>query len=80
MQDTAEVGTGGTGAVTITRRTVGRGTQIITVSGLQWRDVQHEAAKVWHAADAWLRQQTPPFAQPLPGGGFAATVFINDAE
>jgi hypothetical protein len=75
-----KVGTGGTGAVTVARRTVGRGTQVITVTGGEWREVQREAAKVWHAADTWLRQQVPPFAQPVAGGGFEAKVFIGDAE
>jgi hypothetical protein len=75
----AAVGVGGTGVQT-SRRTVGRGTQIITVTGAQWRDVQREAAAVWHAADVWLRQQVPPFAHPTPDGGFSATIYIDDAE
>jgi hypothetical protein len=69
-----------TGRVLVTRRTVGRGMEIITVTGEDWRAVQREAASVWHSADAWLRQQVPPFAQPAQAGGFEATIYVDDAE
>jgi hypothetical protein len=69
-----------TSPVLVARRTVGRGTQIITITGEDWRYVQREASAVWYSADEWLRQPRQPVAIPTTGGGFTATVWISDAE
>ncbi|MEI7443291.1 MAG: hypothetical protein WCK28_00235 [Burkholderiales bacterium] len=78
MAQVQEVGTGGTGA-TVTWRTVGRGSQIVTIRGERREDVQRAADKVYDEADDWLRGQSRPVAHPIPGG-FSAVVYIDDAE
>lgn len=69
-----------TSPVLVARRTVGRGTQIITITGQDWRDVQRQATAVWVSADEWLRFHWQPVAIPNDFGGFTATVYIKDAE
>jgi hypothetical protein len=80
MQQTQHFGVAGTGAVTVARRTVGRGKQVITVTGERWLSVQREASSIWHSADGWLRQPMQPVALPTSDGGFTAVVIINEAE
>lgn len=78
---TTGTGGAGSGLVTTSRRSYGRGGQIVLITGETRDAVQTAADRAWVATDQWLRYGSmPPVARPMPGGGYEASFSVCDAE